>query len=220
MSGTFRRRRCLERSSAHWRSDFLPLDAGNKGKSILLVQKYYLFSCVPVHITLSRCVTSFLYKTQSYFYTECGRISELIINKNNILLNVIDTSFITSQFIMNLNFFLHIFTFCVQCLLGGHHPPRCTGTHELRSCAWWLEAFLLTFVRCVNWGRPTWWLFTLDRHFFTPLPYPLTDWIWRWGFLLIPFTAKSKQIICNWPRPNKHFHSTHTLSYSPAIHVD
>jgi hypothetical protein len=27
-------------------------------------------------------------------------------------------------------------------------------THQLRSCAWWLEAFLLTFVRCVNWGRP------------------------------------------------------------------
>ena len=46
-------------------------------------------------------------------------------------------------------------------------------------------------VRCANWGRPTKWLFTRDRAFFPPLPYPSTDFIWRWGFLLIPFTAKS-----------------------------
>ena len=74
----------------------------------------------------------------TYFVNEgCGRNSELIINKNNILLKIIDTSFSTSQFTMALNFFffLHSFTFCVQCLLGGHHPPQCTGAHELRSCA-------------------------------------------------------------------------------------
>ena len=35
----------------------------------------------------------------------CGRNSELIINKNNILLKVIDTSFNTLQFTMVLNFF-------------------------------------------------------------------------------------------------------------------
>jgi len=35
----------------------------------------------------------------------CGRNSELIINKNNILLKVIDTNFSTSQFTMVLNFF-------------------------------------------------------------------------------------------------------------------
>ena len=64
----------------------------------------------------------------------CGRNSELIINKNNILLKVIDTNFSTSQFTVVLNFFLHSFTFCVQWLLGGHHPPQCTGLHELRSC--------------------------------------------------------------------------------------
>jgi hypothetical protein len=35
--------------------------------------------------------------------TGCGRNSELIINKNNLLLKVIDISFITSQFTMMLN---------------------------------------------------------------------------------------------------------------------
>jgi hypothetical protein len=68
-------------------------------------------------------------------YTECGRNSELIINKNNILLEVIDINFSTPQFTVVLNVFLHSFTFCVQYLLGGHHPPQCTGAHELRSCA-------------------------------------------------------------------------------------
>ena len=66
--------------------------------------------------------------------TGCGRNSELIINKNNILLKVIDTNFSTSQFTMVLNFFLHSFTFCVKCLLGDHHPQR-TGAHKFRSCA-------------------------------------------------------------------------------------
>jgi hypothetical protein len=54
-------------------------------------------------------------------YTECGRNSELIINKNNILLKVIDTSFITSQFTVVLYFFLHGFTFYVQCLNAQAH---------------------------------------------------------------------------------------------------
>ena len=35
----------------------------------------------------------------------CSRNSELIINKNNSLLKVIDTNFSTSQFTMVLNFF-------------------------------------------------------------------------------------------------------------------
>jgi len=61
--------------------------------------------------------------------------------------------------------------------------------------------------------------FTRDRAFFTPLPYPSTDCIWRWGFLLISFTRKSALTLCNWPRQNKQFHSTHT-SYSPALHFD
>jgi len=42
----------------------------------------------------------------------CGRNSELIINKNNILLKVIDTNFGTSQFTMVLNFF-YIFSLFV-----------------------------------------------------------------------------------------------------------
>ena len=40
--------------------------------------------------------------------TGCGRNSELIINKNNILLKVIDTNFSTSQFTVVLNFFFYI----------------------------------------------------------------------------------------------------------------
>jgi len=67
-------------------------------------------------------------------------------------------------------------------------------------------------------GRPG--DFTRDRAFFTPLPYLSTDCIWRWGFPLIPFTAKSALSLCNWPRPNKQFQRTHTFSYSPALHVD
>jgi hypothetical protein len=48
--------------------------------------------------------------------TGCGRNSELVINKNNILLNVIDTSFITSQFTMVLNFFYIVSLFvCNVC---------------------------------------------------------------------------------------------------------
>ena len=65
----------------------------------------------------------------------CDRNSELVTNKNNILLKVIDTNFSTSQFTMVLDSFLHSSTFCVQCLLGGHHPTQRTGEHELRSCA-------------------------------------------------------------------------------------
>jgi hypothetical protein len=83
---------------------------------------------------LSSTLASNNVKIKIYRNTGCGRNSELIINKNNILLKVIDINFSTSQFTMVLNFFLHGFTFCVQCLLGGHHPPQCTGAHELSSC--------------------------------------------------------------------------------------
>jgi len=31
--------------------------------------------------------------------------------------------------------FLYVAQGDVQCLLGGLHPPQCTGAHELRSCA-------------------------------------------------------------------------------------
>jgi len=40
--------------------------------------------------------------------TGCGRNSELIINKNNILLKVIDTKFSMSQFTTVLNFFFYL----------------------------------------------------------------------------------------------------------------
>ena len=46
-------------------------------------------------------------------------------------------------------------------------------------------------LRCADWGRPISWLFILDRAFFTPLPYPSTDWIWRRSFMSIHFMAKS-----------------------------
>jgi hypothetical protein len=65
----------------------------------------------------------------------CGRNSELIINKNNILVKVIGTSFITSQFTLVLNFFYIVSLSVYVCLLGSHRTPQCTGTHQLRSCA-------------------------------------------------------------------------------------
>jgi len=51
------------------------------------------------YITDVQIIVKFRYEN-----TGCGRNSELIINKNNILLNVIDTNFSMSQFTMVLNF--------------------------------------------------------------------------------------------------------------------
>jgi hypothetical protein len=67
---------------------------------------------------------------------------------------------------------------------------------------------------CANLGRPTSWLFTGDRALIMRLPYPLTDFIWRWGFMSIHFMVKSTLSHYKGPRPNKHFH------ISPAFHVD
>ena len=106
-------------------------------------------ACVYLHVTSENKKWDFLgsrflemqkeasciYIQHAVYNTGCGRNSELIINKTNILLKLIDTNFSTSRFTIALNFSLHSSTFCVQCLLGGHHPPHCTGAHELRSCA-------------------------------------------------------------------------------------
>ena len=69
---------------------------------------------------------------------------ELIINKNNILLKVINENFSTLQFTGVLKVVLHCFTFCVLCLLGGHHPPECRGVHELRITARSVSSEMLT----------------------------------------------------------------------------
>jgi hypothetical protein len=53
--------------------------------------------------------------------------------------------------------------------------------------------------------------FLRDTATFMPLPYLLTDCILTWGFLLIQFTVKSTQSLCNGPHLNKQFHSTHIL---------
>ena len=53
---------------------------------------------------------------------------------------------------------------------------------------------------------------TADRHdraFFTPLSYPSKDFMWRHGFLLIQFTAKSELNLCRRPRLIKQFHNPH-----------
>ena len=51
-----------------------------------------------------------MYHNRIFLYnTGCGRNCELNVNKNNILLKVIDTNFSTSQFTMVLNFFLHTY---------------------------------------------------------------------------------------------------------------
>jgi len=64
-----------------------------------------------------------------------SRNSKLILYTNNILLKVINDKFSTLRFTTVLKFVLHCFTFCVQCLLSGHHSPECTDAHELWSCA-------------------------------------------------------------------------------------
>ena len=74
-------------------------------KVTLLIATHCRTKCntiVTVHDSISTRHTT-LHPTD----TRCDRNSELIINKNNILLNVIDTNFSTSQFTMVLNFFLN-----------------------------------------------------------------------------------------------------------------
>jgi len=66
--------------------------------------------------------------------TGCSRYSELTVNMNNILPKVININFNMLQFTTVLKLFLNFFIFCVKHLLRGHHPPECTGAHELRSC--------------------------------------------------------------------------------------
>jgi hypothetical protein len=89
------------------------------------------------------------------------------------------------------------------CLLAGRLGLRPT------------DANTWAMLGSANWGRPTSRLFTRERAFFTPLPYPSTDWIWRWGCMLSHFVAKSALKLCNGPRPNKQFHTIHTFSNSP-----
>ena len=60
---------------------------------------------------------------------------------------------------------------------------------------------------CANWRRPTRWLCKGDRAFFPPLPYPSTDFIWRWGFISIQFMVKSTLSHYKGPCPIKHFHN-------------
>ena len=78
--------------------------------------------------------------------TGCGRNSELIINKNNILLKIIDTNFTTSQFTMVLNFFLQ---FHFLCTMSFRWPPpssmqRCMRVKKLRITAWSVSSESLT----------------------------------------------------------------------------
>ena len=56
-----------------------------------------------VQLTQLIHILRIMYQLQRSY--RCGRNSELIINKNNILLKVIDTNFSTSQLTMVLNFF-------------------------------------------------------------------------------------------------------------------
>jgi hypothetical protein len=73
---------------------------------------------------------------------------------------------------------------------------------------------------CMNWGQHSRWLVTHDGAFFTPLSYPSMECIWRWGFMLIHFMAKSMLSLCSGPCPKKQFHSTNTFPTSPLLHVD
>jgi len=85
-------------------------------------------------------------------YTGCDRNSELIINKNNVLLQVIDTNFSTSQFTMVLNFFLHSFHFL--CTMSFRWPPpssvhKCTRVKKLHITAWSVSSESLAISSCM-----------------------------------------------------------------------
>ena len=89
----------------------------------------------------------------------------------------------------------------------------CLGLRPMDANTW----AMFSGVRTED-GRPGG--FYMQQTFFTPWPYLLTDCIWRWGFQKIQFTAKSALSLCNGPHPNKEFHSMHTFSNSPLLHVD
>ena len=58
-----------------------------------------------VYVCVCVCVYNIYIYIYIYINKQCIRNSELITNKNNILLKVIDTNFSMSQFTMVLNFF-------------------------------------------------------------------------------------------------------------------
>ena len=82
-------------------------------------------------------------------FTGSRRNSELIINTNNIILKVINDNFSTLRFTSVFKVVLHCFTFCVQCLLGGHHPPECTDAHQLRITTRSVSSEMLTIGSCM-----------------------------------------------------------------------
>jgi hypothetical protein len=93
---------------------------------------YYIITIYPIRLMCNlRIVQSVSNKCLTNVqYTECGRNSELIINKNNILLKVIDTSFITSQFTMVLYIFFFTYFHFLFAMSLMWPPPfsmhRCT----------------------------------------------------------------------------------------------
>jgi hypothetical protein len=109
------------------------------------------------------------------------------------------------------------------------HNAEC-AIHSCQTCLMLEHAYMQITLDCSqrtptlrlrsNCGRLTRWLCTRDRAFFTPLPYQSVDCIWRWGNLLIQFTAKSTLSLCNGPYPNKDFHCIQTFSNAPTLHVN
>jgi hypothetical protein len=86
--------------------------------------------------------------------TGSGRNSEVIINTNNTVLKVINDNFSKLQFTNVLKFVLRCFTLLCMMVLGGHHPPECTGAHEkLRITAGSVssEMFeILSYMACMS----------------------------------------------------------------------
>jgi hypothetical protein len=85
------------------------------------------------------------------------------------------------------------------------HCARCAA-HFCQTCltlerAYWDRGrFMPTLGQCSRVCELR-WLVTRDRAFFTPLSYPLTDCIWRWGFMPIHFMAKSALSFYSAPHP-------------------
>jgi hypothetical protein len=100
--------------------------------------------------TFSACLYLFVFSSmsdplfrKSLDLTECGRNSELIINKNNILVKVNDTNFCTSQFTM------------VLAICMGEDSSQYAGcaVHSYQTCVRLERAYMQIALDC-SWQMP------------------------------------------------------------------
>ena len=133
---------------------------------------------------------------------------------------VVRPAWIYSQYSMKL-------TRKLQAYLFVRITPRMQSSQSLvgedsgynADCSQWMPTVRLCSQVCKLWTADQ-VAFYMWQAFFMPLPFPSVDCIWRWGIVLIQFTAKFALSLYNGPCPSKEFHSTHMFSNSPVPHVN